>query len=104
MGGAPPDEERWHALRVKLDDEERAAVDEALQLAGELMPGSTRADRVEALAQEFFASCTLGVGQFCTNPGVVVVPRGEAGELCTRGYAVIDARAACGLVALESST
>ena len=27
----------------------------------------------EALAQEFFASCTMGAGQFCTNPGVVVL-------------------------------
>ena len=32
------------------------------------------------LAQEFFASCTLGSGQFCTNPGVVIVPRGSHGD------------------------
>ncbi|WP_159087861.1 aldehyde dehydrogenase family protein, partial [Xanthomonas fragariae] len=38
------------------------------------------AERGAALAQEFFASCTLGSGQFCTNPGVVVVPHGEAGD------------------------
>ncbi|WP_024891625.1 aldehyde dehydrogenase family protein [Luteimonas huabeiensis] len=38
------------------------------------------AERGEALAQEFFASCTMGSGQFCTNPGVVVVPRGAAGD------------------------
>ena len=44
-----------------------------------LLEGALR-ERGEALAQEFFASCTLGVGQFCTNPGVVVVPRGEAGD------------------------
>lgn len=38
------------------------------------------AERGTALAQEFFASCTMGSGQFCTNPGVVVVPQDEAGD------------------------
>lgn len=37
-------------------------------------------ERGEGLAQEFFASCTMGSGQFCTNPGIVIVPRGEAGD------------------------
>jgi NADP-dependent aldehyde dehydrogenase len=44
-----------------------------------LLPGAL-ADRGAALAQEFFASCTMGSGQFCTNPGVVIVPRGAAGD------------------------
>lgn len=44
-----------------------------------MLPG-VLAERGEALAQEFFASCTLGSGQFCTNPGVVVVPRSDAGD------------------------
>lgn len=38
------------------------------------------AERGDALAQEFFASCTMGSGQFCTNPGVLVVPRTEDGD------------------------
>lgn len=38
------------------------------------------AERGAALAQEFFASCTMGSGQFCTNPGLVVVPQGDAGD------------------------
>lgn len=38
------------------------------------------AERGEALVDEFFASCTMGSGQFCTNPGVLVVPRSEAGD------------------------
>lgn len=38
------------------------------------------AERGEALAQEFFTSCTMGSGQFCTNPGVVIVPEGEQGD------------------------
>jgi len=44
-----------------------------------LLPGAL-AERGIALAQEFFTSCTMGSGQFCTNPGVVIVPRGEAGD------------------------
>jgi alpha-ketoglutaric semialdehyde dehydrogenase len=35
-----------------------------------LLPGALRA-RGEALGREFVASLTLGVGQFCTNPGLV---------------------------------
>ena len=35
--------------------------------------------RGETIADEFFASCTLGAGQFCTNPGLVIVPDGATG-------------------------
>lgn len=34
----------------------------------------------EDTAQAFFASCTMGSGQFCTNPGIVVAPGGAAGD------------------------
>jgi NADP-dependent aldehyde dehydrogenase len=34
----------------------------------------------DAIAGEFFASCTLGAGQFCTNPGFVIVPDSDAGK------------------------
>jgi len=44
-----------------------------------LLPGALT-ERAEPLAQEFFASCTMGSGQFCTNPGIVVVAHGEAGD------------------------
>jgi alpha-ketoglutaric semialdehyde dehydrogenase len=36
-----------------------------------LLPGALQS-RAAALAKEFVGSLTLGVGQFCTNPGVVV--------------------------------
>jgi alpha-ketoglutaric semialdehyde dehydrogenase len=36
-----------------------------------LMPGAL-AERAEKIAQEFVASLTLGVGQFCTNPGLAI--------------------------------
>lgn len=44
-----------------------------------LLPGAL-VERGQALAQEFFASCTLGSGQFCTNPGIAIVPAGAAGD------------------------
>ncbi len=44
-----------------------------------LLEGALR-ERGPALAEEFFGSCTMGAGQFCTNPGFVVVPETEAGN------------------------
>ncbi len=44
-----------------------------------LLEGALR-ERGEAIAEEFFASCTLGAGQFCTNPGLVIVPDTESGR------------------------
>jgi alpha-ketoglutaric semialdehyde dehydrogenase len=38
------------------------------------------AERGDAIAEEFFGSCTMGAGQFCTNPGFVVVPDSAAGR------------------------
>lgn len=45
-----------------------------------LLPGAL-AERGAEIAAEFAASCLLGVGQFCTNPGLVIVPAGEPGEV-----------------------
>lgn len=44
-----------------------------------LLPGALR-ERGATLAQEYFASCTMGSGQFCTNPGIVMAPAGAEGE------------------------
>lgn len=41
-----------------------------------LLPGALRG-RAEELAQGFTASLTLGAGQFCTNPGLVIAVAGE---------------------------
>lgn len=38
------------------------------------------AERGDALATEFTQSCLMGTGQFCTNPGLVVVAAGENAE------------------------
>jgi NADP-dependent aldehyde dehydrogenase len=38
------------------------------------------AARGDAIAEAFVASMTLGTGQFCTKPGVIVVPTGPDGD------------------------
>ncbi len=38
------------------------------------------AQRGAQLAAGLHGSITLGVGQFCTNPGIVLAPKGEAGD------------------------
>ncbi|HMO55731.1 MAG TPA: aldehyde dehydrogenase family protein [Roseiflexaceae bacterium] len=44
-----------------------------------LLEGALR-QRGDAIATEFFGSCTMGAGQFCTNPGLVIVPDGAPGD------------------------
>jgi alpha-ketoglutaric semialdehyde dehydrogenase len=44
-----------------------------------VLEGALR-ERAAAIADEFFASCTLGAGQFCTNPGFVIIPDSDAGR------------------------
>ncbi len=44
-----------------------------------MLPGAL-AERGAKLAEEFFGSCIMGSGQFCTNPGIVVVPSGKTGD------------------------
>lgn len=41
-----------------------------------LLPGAVD-DRGETIAEQLFASLTLGAGQFCTNPGLVFLPDGH---------------------------
>lgn len=42
-----------------------------------LLPGAL-AERSETIARGLIQSATLGVGQFCTNPGIVIGPAGPA--------------------------
>ncbi len=44
-----------------------------------VLPGALR-ERLDEIADEFQASALMGVGQFCTNPGIVVLRAGEATE------------------------
>lgn len=45
-----------------------------------ILPGALDAGDPAGLAEGYVASMTLGAGQFCTNPGVVFVPRGVPGD------------------------
>lgn len=49
-----------------------------------MLPGAL-AERATALAAEFAGSCLLGVGQFCTNPGIVLMVRGSGAETFLAG-------------------
>ncbi len=51
-----------------------------------LLPGSLQAG-AEALAQELFASCSLGAGQFCTKPGLAAFIE-DSGSACFQAAAV----------------
>jgi len=44
-----------------------------------VLPGALE-ERLDALAGELYASCSMGVGQFCTKPGFVVLLQNEKGE------------------------
>jgi hypothetical protein len=60
--GKGEDEEEWARFLVRLSPEERAIVDEALAIAGKLMPGSSRAARFEAMAQEYLGEHPVEAG------------------------------------------
>jgi len=45
-----------------------------------IMPGALD-ERMEPLADEFATSCLMGAGQFCTNPGLVILLKGAETDL-----------------------
>ncbi|ACL64425.1 conserved hypothetical protein [Anaeromyxobacter dehalogenans 2CP-1] len=53
--GLEDGDDAWVTLRTQLPEHERLVVDAALEAAGRNMPGSTRSERLEALAQEYLA-------------------------------------------------
>ncbi len=57
-----------------------------------ILPGAL--DRGEdALAEAFYGSLALGVGQFCTNPGLVFLPEGKGGEFLTKLKSLVESGA-----------
>jgi NADP-dependent aldehyde dehydrogenase len=59
-----------------------------------LLPHALAA-RGEAIATDFVGSLTLGAGQFCTNPGIVIALEGEAlDSFCRHASAALEAAAA----------
>ena len=53
-----------------------------------ILPGAL-IERSEAIAEEYFGSCTAAAGQFCTSPGLLFVPTDEIG---TRFVTTLQAR------------
>ncbi|KRF34937.1 aldehyde dehydrogenase (NADP(+)) [Nocardioides sp. Soil805] len=45
-----------------------------------VLPGALAEADTTAFAQAYVGSLTLGAGQFCTNPGLLFLPTGEAGD------------------------
>lgn len=52
-------DEQWVELRTHLPRDERLVLDEALAIAREHLPGSTRIEQLEALAQEYLAEFSM---------------------------------------------
>ena len=44
-----------------------------------VLPGALE-ERAEKIAEEFVGSCLMGTGQFCTNPGLILLLEGETSE------------------------
>jgi alpha-ketoglutaric semialdehyde dehydrogenase len=55
-----------------------------------ILPGAFERGE-ETLAEGFFGSLTLGVGQFCTNPGLVFIPEGKGEAFLTQLKSLIEA-------------
>jgi hypothetical protein len=56
-------QEEWSRLRVRLAPADRAVVDEALDVAGKILPGASRAERLEAVAQEYLGGHAALAGE-----------------------------------------
>jgi NADP-dependent aldehyde dehydrogenase len=66
-----------------------------------LLPGAVR-ERAAAIAQGLLASVTLGVGQFCTKPGLVFVQRGPDTDAFLEKLAAAVRAAPCGTMLTRS--
>jgi 2,5-dioxopentanoate dehydrogenase len=44
-----------------------------------ILPGAIE-ERGDAIAQDFMSSCLMGTGQFCTNPGIIILMAGPSTE------------------------
>ncbi len=54
-----------------------------------ILPGAL-ARGEEALAEAFYGSLTLGVGQFCTNPGLVFLPEGKGDAFLAKLKSLVE--------------
>jgi len=58
-------------------------------------------ERADAIADDFTGSCLMGVGQFCTSPGLVIAPAGEKGDAFVAAIADRFQKAAVGTLLSE---
>ena len=92
-------DEEWLVFGAQMRPEERVVLDAGLDLAGEVLPGSSRMERLEALSQEFLAelpadpdsdvTCTVARGFRPRPPGEE--PRRAALEAETEGWSALPA-------------
>ncbi|HET9599769.1 MAG TPA: HNH endonuclease, partial [Anaeromyxobacteraceae bacterium] len=94
--GEPEPEDDWVRLGAQLGDDERLVVDAALDLAGEIMPGASRIERLEAMAQEILGSvpgdpdAPRPLGQAFRPLGGREAARREALEGETERWAILE--------------
>ena len=73
---------KWAGIRLK-EAADKAGKPIYLEMSSVnpvfVLPGVLR-ERSAEVAAELFGSCSLGAGQFCTNPGLVVVQAGPESE------------------------
>ncbi|MEY3175126.1 MAG: NADP-dependent fatty aldehyde dehydrogenase [Planctomycetota bacterium] len=74
---------------------ELSSINPVFMLAGALR------ERLDKIADEFATSCLMGAGQFCTNPGLIVVPAGAPGDAFTAAAAQRFAAATPGTMLSE---
>jgi len=65
-----------------------------------VLPGALE-ERLEAIAEDFTGSCLMGTGQFCTNPGLVIVKDDKIGRQFLSEVAVRFEQAAVGTMLSE---
>lgn len=66
-----------------------------------ILPGALE-ERLEAIADDFSGSCLMGAGQFCTNPGIVVLVAGDRTEQFIAAVAQRFEKAAVGTLLSKS--
>ena len=68
------------ALKKACDDHGKLAYLEMSSINPVVILPGALAERSEAIVTDFIGSCLLGCGQFCTNPGLLLLIKGESTE------------------------
>ena len=73
------------ALKKVCDDQGKLAYLEMSSVNPVVLLPGALAERGGEIVDEFVGSCLLGVGQFCTNPGIVIALKGDDTEAFITG-------------------